>query len=53
MRHALALLSLSAAALALAGCESEKPSDSQLPQAQPASWEQQLPGMSGMGTGVR
>lgn len=47
------LLLIATAALALAGCETEKPSDSQLPQAQPQAWEQQLPGMSGMGTGVR
>lgn len=47
------LLAASAAALLCAGCETEKPSDSRLPQATPASWEQTLPGMSGMGTGVR
>ena len=46
-------LLLVSVALALAGCETEKPSESQLPQAQPQAWEQQLPGMSGMGTGVR
>lgn len=46
-------LLLTAGTLALAGCETEKPYDSQLPHAQPAAWEQQLPGMSGMGTGVR
>ena len=50
-RFTLALLAL--AALACAGCESEKPSDSRLPQAQQQPWEQQMPGMSGMGTGVR
>lgn len=49
----LLLLLAGALALACAGCESEKPSDSRLPQAQQQSWEQTLPGMSGMGTGVR
>lgn len=52
MKRAL-LLTASALALACAGCESERPSDSRMPGAQPASWEHSLPGMSGMGTGVR
>ena len=49
----LLLIVAGLAALACSGCESEKPSDSRLPQAQQQPWEQQLPGMSGMGTGVR
>ncbi len=49
----LALLAAAALALACSGCESEKPHDSRLPGAQPAAWEQTLPGMGGMGTGVR
>ena len=48
---AIVLFLAGAAVLACAGCESEKPSDSRLPQAQQQSWEQTLPGMSGMGTG--
>lgn len=52
MKRVFALV-LALSALALTGCESEKPSDSRLPQAQQQSWEQQMPGMSGMGTGMR
>jgi hypothetical protein len=49
----LLLIVSGALALACTGCESEKPTDSRLPQAQQQTWEQTLPGMSGMGTGVR
>jgi hypothetical protein len=38
----------------LTGCETvEKPSDSMLPQAQPASWQGGLPGVSTPGSGYR
>jgi hypothetical protein len=40
--------------LGLAGCETvEKPADSLLPQAQPASWQGGLPGMNTPGAGFR
>lgn len=48
----LALLATVTITIGLAGCESERPTESQLPGAQPQAWEQTLPGMSGMGTGV-
>ncbi len=48
----LLLVIAGALALSCAGCESERPTESRLPGAQPQSWEQTLPGMSGMGTGV-
>ena len=53
--RALSLLVAVLALLGLAGCEtSEKPSDSSLPQAQPASWQGGLPGMNaGGGSGFR
>lgn len=50
----LLLLALLGALLGLAGCETvEKPSDSMLPQAQPASWQGGLPGMQTPGAGFR
>lgn len=47
------LLLIIGVTLVVAGCESEQSTDSKLPWAQPQAWEQQLPGMSGMGTGGR
>ena len=51
------IIALAATLLGLAGCgsiESEKPSDSTLPQAQPASWQGGLPGMGQQsGSGYR
>ena len=50
----LAALALLGALLGLAGCETvEKPADSMLPQAQPASWQGGLPGMQTPGAGFR
>jgi hypothetical protein len=50
----LLVLALLGALLGLAGCETvEKPSDSMLPQAQPASWQGGLPGMQTPGAGFR
>ena len=47
-------LALLASLLGLAGCETvEKPSDSMLPQSQPASWQGGLPGVSTPGAGYR
>jgi len=43
----LALLLLAFAALLLSGCAKGDPDDSQLPWAQPASWEGGMPGMGG------
>jgi hypothetical protein len=38
----------------LAGCETvDKPSDSMLPQSQPANWQGGLPGVSTPGSGYR
>ena len=48
--RALLLLVATAALLGLVGCETtEKPVDSTLPQAQPASWQGGLPGLSNPG----
>ncbi|MBJ7493432.1 MAG: hypothetical protein JHC77_00170 [Opitutales bacterium] len=50
------LIVLALVLIALAGCETtEKPIDSTLPQAQPASWQGGLPGMMGPtgGSGYR
>jgi hypothetical protein len=51
----LFVLAATAALLGLVGCETtEKPIDSTLPQAQPASWQGGLPGLnSGGGSGFR
>ncbi|MEI6247125.1 MAG: hypothetical protein WCP67_01155 [Verrucomicrobiota bacterium] len=52
----LPILVAALALLGLVGCEStEKPSDSTLPQAQPASWQGGLPGLTpgGGGSGFR
>lgn len=50
----LTVLVLLGALLGLTGCETvEKPSDSMLPQAQPASWQGGLPGMNTPGAGFR
>ncbi|MEY2750744.1 MAG: hypothetical protein RLZZ550_715 [Verrucomicrobiota bacterium] len=50
----LTVLALLGALFGLAGCETvEKPSDSMLPQAQPASWQGGLPGMQTPGAGFR
>jgi hypothetical protein len=50
----LAVLALLGALLGLTGCETvEKPADSMLPQAQPASWQGGLPGMQTPGSGFR
>ena len=52
--RALSLLLLLAALVALAGCETvEKPADSMLPQAQPASWQGGIPGAPNQGSGFR
>ena len=53
--RAFSLLMAILALLGLVGCEtSEKPADSSLPQAQPASWQGGLPGMNaGGGSGFR
>jgi hypothetical protein len=50
------LIALAVVLIALAGCETtEKPVDSTLPQAQPASWQGGIPGMMGPtgGSGYR
>jgi hypothetical protein len=50
----LTLLAILTAVIGLSGCETtEKPSDSMLPQSQPASWQGGLPGMSTPGSGYR
>ncbi|MEY4854112.1 MAG: hypothetical protein RIR32_788 [Verrucomicrobiota bacterium] len=50
----LTVLVLLGALLGLSGCETvEKPSDSLLPQAQPASWQGGLPGMQTPPSGFR
>ena len=50
----LTVLVLLGALLGLSGCETvEKPSDSMLPQAQPASWQGGLPGMQTPAAGFR
>ena len=50
----LTVLVLLGALLGLSGCETvEKPSDSLLPQAQPASWQGGLPGMQTPPAGFR
>jgi hypothetical protein len=50
----LTVLVLLGALLGLTGCETvEKPSDSMLPQAQPASWQGGLPGMQTPAAGFR
>lgn len=50
----LTVLVLIGALLGLTGCETvEKPSDSMLPQAQPASWQGGLPGMQTPAAGFR
>jgi len=51
----LFVLATAVALLGLVGCETtEKPIDSTLPQAQPASWQGGLPGMNtGGGSGFR
>ncbi len=50
----LTVLVLLGALLGLTGCETvEKPSDSMLPQAQPASWQGGLPGMQTPPAGFR
>ena len=50
----LTVLVLLGALLGLSGCETvEKPSDSLLPQAQPASWQGGLPGMQTPAAGFR
>jgi len=52
--RSLTALALLGALLGLAGCETvEKPADSMLPQAQPASWQGGLPGMQTPGAGFR
>ncbi len=46
------IIAIAATLLGLVGCESiesEKPADSTLPQAQPASWQGGLPGMGQQG----
>jgi hypothetical protein len=46
----LHVLAAALALLGLVGCETtEKPSDSTLPQAQPASWQGGIPGLNGGG----
>jgi hypothetical protein len=48
--RALLVLAAAVALLGLVGCETtEKPIDSTLPQAQPASWQGGLPGLSNPG----
>ena len=48
------LLVILAALVGLAGCETvEKPADSMLPQAQPASWQGGIPGAPNQGSGFR
>jgi hypothetical protein len=48
--RAFLLVAATLALLGLVGCETtEKPIDSTLPQAQPASWQGGLPGLSNPG----
>ncbi len=48
------VLALLACLGGLVGCETvEKPADSMLPQAQPASWQGGLPGVTTPGSGYR
>jgi hypothetical protein len=50
----LTVLVLLGALLGATGCETvEKPADSMLPQAQPASWQGGLPGMQTPAAGFR
>ena len=52
MTRASLIIAIAATLLGLVGCgsiESEKPCDSTLPQAQPASWQGGLPGMGQQG----
>jgi hypothetical protein len=52
MLRGFLFIAIAATLLGLVGCgsiESEKPSDSTLPQAQPASWQGGLPGMGQQG----
>ncbi|MEN9814200.1 MAG: hypothetical protein RLZZ412_182 [Verrucomicrobiota bacterium] len=50
----LTVLVLLGALLGVTGCETvEKPADSMLPQAQPASWQGGLPGMQTPAAGFR
>ena len=50
----LALTGLILLSLTFTGCETvEKPADSMLPQAAPASWQGGIPGMSTPGPGYR
>ena len=50
----LTVLVLLGALLGVTGCETvEKPSDSMLPQAQPANWQGGLPGMQTPAAGFR
>jgi hypothetical protein len=52
MLRAFLTLAIAASLLGLVGCESiesEKPADSTLPQAQPASWQGGLPGLGQQG----
>lgn len=52
--RALSLLAFAAVVLAMTGCETvEKPADSMLPQAQPASWQGGIPGAPSQGSGFR
>lgn len=53
-RPTLIALTLLAGLLGLTGCETvEKPSDSMLPQSQPATWQGGLPGVTTPGSGYR
>ena len=50
----LSALALLAILLGMTGCETvEKPADSMLPQAQPASWQGGIPGAQTPGSGFR
>lgn len=54
MLRRLTLLVLGSALLALAsGCATKQAEDSSIPWSRPASWEGGVPGMGGMGGGMR
>jgi len=49
LRLILSLSLLSGSILIFSGCEEKSPYDSSIPWSRPADWENQMPGMGGMG----